>query len=207
MQECFYNRWTHDHYVTSVFCFYPDGTIPIALFYISALVHDSQVAEFGNIYKKLETIFNTTGGKCCVDLAFEQANWEYLYTSYHDLFASSAPTCEERIEDLARMREATSAQQTVEWGMQTMQASFPWLKDRYCYEEQGEQQLVLKMMVLLFNMRAQMVGIDQIRKHIHEASRAGCKSRCLVLITEDTSPGLGEEPLVGWRGALLFFNH
>ena len=29
IQERFYNGWTHDHYVTSVFCFCPDGTIPI----------------------------------------------------------------------------------------------------------------------------------------------------------------------------------
>ncbi len=28
-QECFYNRWTHDHYVTSVFCFCPDGTFQL----------------------------------------------------------------------------------------------------------------------------------------------------------------------------------
>lgn len=31
IQEKYYNGWTHDHYVTSVFCFCPDGTIPIAL--------------------------------------------------------------------------------------------------------------------------------------------------------------------------------
>ncbi len=32
IQERFYNGWTHDHYVTSVFCFCPDGTIPICVF-------------------------------------------------------------------------------------------------------------------------------------------------------------------------------
>jgi hypothetical protein len=30
IQEQFYNGWTHDHYVTSVLCFCPEGTIPIA---------------------------------------------------------------------------------------------------------------------------------------------------------------------------------
>ena len=30
IQACFYNGWTHGHYVTSVFVFCPDGTIPIA---------------------------------------------------------------------------------------------------------------------------------------------------------------------------------
>jgi hypothetical protein len=41
IQERFYNGWTHDHYVTSVFCFCPDGTIPIAFFNVSGSVHDS----------------------------------------------------------------------------------------------------------------------------------------------------------------------
>jgi hypothetical protein len=47
IQERFYNGWTHDCYVTSVFCFCPDGTIPIAFFNVPGCVHDSQVAEFG----------------------------------------------------------------------------------------------------------------------------------------------------------------
>ena len=41
-----------------------------------------------------------------------------------------------------------------EWGMLTMQASFPRVKDRFVYEERGEQRIVLKMFVILYNMRA-----------------------------------------------------
>lgn len=40
IQEKYYNGWTHDHYVTSVFCFCPDGTIPIAFFNVPGSVHD-----------------------------------------------------------------------------------------------------------------------------------------------------------------------
>ena len=47
--------------------------------------------------------------------------------------------------------------------MLTMQASFPREKDRFVYEERGERRLVLKMFVLLYNMCARMVGINQIR--------------------------------------------
>jgi hypothetical protein len=83
------------------------------MFYVPGLIHDIQVADFGNIYEKLETNFNTTGGKCCVDLAFGQVNWEYLYKSSQDFFGSSAPTYEERIEEFARMRQATLARQTL----------------------------------------------------------------------------------------------
>ena len=46
--------------------------------------------------------------------------------------------------------------------MLRMQASFLMLKDRFAYKERGEQRIVLKMFVLLYNMWARMVGINQI---------------------------------------------
>jgi hypothetical protein len=49
IQEQFYNGWAHDHYVTSLFCFCLDGTIPIAFFNVPGSVHDSQVANLGGI--------------------------------------------------------------------------------------------------------------------------------------------------------------
>jgi hypothetical protein len=76
---------------------------------------------------------------------------------------SNAPTRRLRKLDLQKKRQATSARQTAEWGMLTMQASFPRVKDRFVYEERGERRIVLKMFVLLYNMRARMVGINQIR--------------------------------------------
>ena len=163
IQERYYNGWTHDHYVTSVFCFCPDGTIPIAFFNVPGSVHDSQVAEFGNIYDKLEGVFLSTGAKCCVDSAFGNVNREFLYKSCQDHLGSSAPTRELRKLDLQKKREATSARQTAEWGMRMIQTSFPRLKDRFVYEERGERRIYLKMLILLYNMRARMVGINQIR--------------------------------------------
>jgi hypothetical protein len=163
IQERFYNGWTHDHYVTSVFCFCPDGTIPIAFFNVPGCVHDSQVAEFGRIYDKLERVYQTTGGMCCVDSAFASVSRDFLYKSCQDQLGSKAPTRRERKLDLQKKRQATSARQTAEWGMLTMQASFPRVKDRFVYEERGERRIVLKMFVLLYNMRARMVGINQIR--------------------------------------------
>jgi len=70
IQARFYNGWTHGHYVTSVFVFCPDGTIPIAFFNVPGSVHDSQVAYWGRVYDKLEAVYNETGGKCTVDSAF-----------------------------------------------------------------------------------------------------------------------------------------
>jgi hypothetical protein len=60
-------------------------------------------------------------------------------------------------------REATSARQTEEWGMQMLQTSFPQVKVRLVYKERGEQRIYLKMLVLLNNMHARMVSINQIR--------------------------------------------
>ena len=53
--------------------------------------------------------------------------------------------------------------QSAEWGMQAIQSSFPRLKDRFIYEEFGEQKIILKMMILLYNVRARLVGISQIK--------------------------------------------
>jgi hypothetical protein len=176
IQEKYYNGWTHDHYVTSVFCFCPDGTIPIAFFNVPGSVHDSLVAEYGNIYDKLEEVFQSTGGKCCVDSAFGNVNREFLYKSCQDHLGSSAPTRELRKLDLRKKRQATSARQTAEWGMRMIQTSFPRLKDRFVYEERGERRITLKMLILLYNMRARMVGINQIRntymKHLSRDANA-----------------------------------
>jgi hypothetical protein len=85
IREYYHNGWTHDNYVMSVFCFGPDGTIPVDFFNVPGLVHDSQVVEYGNIYGKLEDVFQLTGAKCCVDSAFGQVNREYVYKLSQDL--------------------------------------------------------------------------------------------------------------------------
>jgi hypothetical protein len=78
IQERFYNGWVHDHYVTAVFCFCPDGTIPIAFVHVPGLVHGSQVVELGKIHQKFEQVYKTTGGKCCVNSAFGNLKRDYL---------------------------------------------------------------------------------------------------------------------------------
>lgn len=46
--------------------------------------------------------------------------------------------------------------------MRAFQRTFPRLKDRFTYEERGEQKIVLLSMVLLYNYRSRAVGINQI---------------------------------------------
>ena len=47
--------------------------------------------------------------------------------------------------------------------MRGLQASFPRLRDRLRYEEQGERKLIIQVIVLLYNFRATTVGQNQIQ--------------------------------------------
>ncbi len=81
IQERLYNGWTHDHYVTSVICFCPDGTIPIAFINVPGSVHDSQVANYGNIYDKMESVFNAMVPNVLLTLLL--AMWAMNFWSNH----------------------------------------------------------------------------------------------------------------------------
>ncbi len=61
--------------------------------------------------------------------------------------------------------EATAVQKMAEWGMQGFQSSFPRLKEKIKYDEQGEQKIMLYLMVYLYlyNFRVAKVGQNQIR--------------------------------------------
>jgi hypothetical protein len=164
IQERFYNGWTYDHYVTNILCFCPDGTIPIAAFNMPGSFHVSTVAEYGRVYSKLEEMYNMYGGKCTADSAFRGAAYPFLVKSSQDPLLAQGDTREEVEQNVRIQLEATSMRQAAEWGMRAAQSSFPRLKDRFVYKENGERQRVLYSMFLLYNCRTRMVGIlNQIR--------------------------------------------
>ncbi len=78
LQSYFYNGWKHNHYVTSIFCFCPNGTIPIAYMNLPGSMHDSTIADAGGIYDKLEKLYNATGAVTCVDSVFRMKNCPYI---------------------------------------------------------------------------------------------------------------------------------
>ena len=57
IQKMFYNSWQSGHYVTHVFVFAADGTIPICCFNLPGSTHDSTAADSGFIYDKLEKVY------------------------------------------------------------------------------------------------------------------------------------------------------
>jgi hypothetical protein len=104
-----------------------------------------------------------------VDFAFGKVNRPFLIKSSQDYFVSSAPSCQEQRLDIQRKQQATPMRQAAEWDMGSFNSSFPHLKDTFVYEETGEHRIVLKMVCLLYNLRALTVGINQII-FFHESS-------------------------------------
>lgn len=158
IQNMFYNGWKHDHYVSNVFVFSPDGAVIACAINAPGSMHDSTVAEWGKIYNKLKEAFDEHGGQCVVDSAFSRTHYPFLIKSAQDCVVGSDGT----IESIMTLRQATSARQASEWGMRAFQGTFPRLKDRFIYEERGERKVVLMCMVLLYNLRSRLVGINQI---------------------------------------------
>jgi hypothetical protein len=157
IQKQFYNGWTHDHYVMSVVCFCPDGMIPIVFCNIPGAVHDLQVADYGDIYDKLEYVYEQDGAKCTVDSAFGNVSRQFSIKSSQELIH-----IEDRVErEMAH--DATSMRQSAEWGMWAFQLSMPRLKDCMIFETRGERRVTLTMMILLDNLRARAVGINQLK--------------------------------------------
>jgi hypothetical protein len=146
IQEQYCNVWKHNHYVSSVVCFCPDGTIPIAIINIPCCDHDSQVAECGGIHDKLESMYLRDGAKCTVESAFGNVECRIWIKLSQELihFESDA---EQRIAC-----DVTSMQQSAEWGMHAFQSLMPCLKHWMKFEEHREMKVILMMMTLLYNL-------------------------------------------------------
>jgi hypothetical protein len=70
VQSMFYNGWKCDHFVTNVLLFAPDGTIADGVYNCPGSVHDSQVANWGKLYNRLEKHHDQFNGKITGDSAF-----------------------------------------------------------------------------------------------------------------------------------------
>ena len=100
-------------------------------------------------------LFDKHGVKVVIDSAFRLETKEFMIRS-----AQQDPMG--TTQELRKNRAATSVRQLSEWGMRTIQAQFPRLKDPLLYEECGERRVILHLMVLLYNFQASAVGINQI---------------------------------------------
>jgi len=60
----FYNGWKHDHFISNILCFAPNGTIVSCVINAPGSLHDSTIAEFGGLYDKLQAVFEHFNAKC-----------------------------------------------------------------------------------------------------------------------------------------------
>ena len=160
VQNRFYNGWTHDHYVSNLFLFSPDGKIRKYFLNAPGCWHDSTLANASGMYDELDKAFEAHGeAQVVVDSAFSKDNRPSLVKSHQNIM--------DRFGNIREngnvFRDATSVCQMAEWGMRGLQGSFPRLKDRLLYEERGERKIILHLVVLLYNFRASTVGINQIQ--------------------------------------------
>jgi len=156
IQRVFYNGWTHYTYVSNVFVFTPDGVIVSCAINFPGCIHDSLVADYGDIYEKLKCHVDQFGGKGVDDSAFTSRRYPFIIKSARTL--QSATNYEISLNE-----DATSLRQSAEWGIRGLQGSFPRLTEDIVYEEDGERYLFLSTTVLLYNFRARYVGYNQIR--------------------------------------------
>ena len=159
IQERFYNGWKHGHFVSNVFVFAPDGTIPIMSINAPGSMHDSKVATYGKVYKKLGKLWVKYGVKTVVDSAFGSNLKDYPYL----IKSQPNPTSSITAQEIKKAKAASSCRQMAEWGNNNLQSSFPRLKQRLRYEETGFRKLIIHVIVLLSNLRSRKVGINQIR--------------------------------------------
>ena len=98
-----------------------------------------------------------------MDSAFRMRNAPYVMKSSQSNFVGEGETTHAQRLDILQKQQCTSMRQCAEWGMGALQSSFPRLNDKFPFETRGERRISIKMMVLIYNLRARMVGINQIR--------------------------------------------
>jgi hypothetical protein len=147
-----------------VLAFFPDGTIATGFFNVPGCCHDSTTADWGEVYTKLAIIHEETGLKFVIDSAFASGIYPFLIKSLQDDLTADEELSEieDQLTNIAIKRAATSMRQFAEWRMRAVQSSFPRLKDTMIFEENGERRIIFSCMFHLYNLRAKLVGINQI---------------------------------------------
>jgi hypothetical protein len=133
--------------MTNLLGFGPDGMIIFGVINAPGLIHDSSLASFFGMCKKLPTVYDKTGLKVILNSAFSASEFEFITKSAQNFGAIHFNS----MEKMAINSAATSMQQAAEWGMQALQGLFPRLQDTSPFEDgPGEQLETLQMVMLLY---------------------------------------------------------
>jgi hypothetical protein len=128
------------------------------------------------------TVYDQCNGCWPADSAFAAGRFPCLIKSAQWIKWKEDMTEEEYDLAVEVNKQATSMWQSAEWGMQALQGSFPRITDRFCYEEFGERKQIIEMCLLLYNLRARKVKINQIRNVYLPNLETGVVSRFNTII-------------------------
>jgi hypothetical protein len=160
-QNAYYNGWLHSHFVGWNFVFAPSGVIVACTLNAPGSWHDSYIAENGGLYDKLKAVHETTGGITVVDTAFSKKRCPFLIKS-GKMKVGESPA-QQTIH-----QQATSLRKSAEWGMRSIQGSFPRLKNKMLFsQEMADQKAFLHMISMLLNFWTRNGGLNQLTSTYH----------------------------------------
>jgi hypothetical protein len=158
VQNAFYNGYHSDTMVNNVIAFAPDGKIILASINFPGSWHDGgitlEIIPF--LKEKLK------GRKLCVDQGFPRSGdaFDILVGPYSKKAARKlSPILRPMLLQLAAVY--TSLRQASEWGMRSLQGTFPRLKCRLP-SDSHKRYMILMSVLLLHNFRTTLVGLNQI---------------------------------------------
>jgi hypothetical protein len=176
-----YNGWLHDHFISCVFVFSPRGMHVLIFdrvhgimvrYFTGAIIacvlnapgswHDSDVAQA--IYEKLRER-TPNGFYLIADTAFprndEQVNGKIRAAPKAGDRYQGTPARIQAFQDFTV--ELTSSRQAAEWGMRDIQGSWGRLRLPLDANDTAGRQLLLRNCSRMTNIRAQRIGISEIR--------------------------------------------
>ena len=111
IQSRFYNGWKHNHFVTDLFAFAPNGSIIACTLNTPGTWHDSTLAHCGSMYSKLQKCWEDHRGKVLMDSVFASNMYDFIIQSSQNI-----PVTEGH-QAMLLGQQATSCRQAAEWGM------------------------------------------------------------------------------------------
>ena len=161
IQNAYYNGWTHDHYVSNVFLFTPDGCCAYCVLNSPGSWHDSDVSAAGHLYEILDERV-PDGYFAVADSAFPVLGSDGHHIRRAPKEGETATLAAMNLTP-AQAIDLVSIRQSAEWGMRALQGSFGRLKRRMPWEDCRVRGTILENCVRLLNFRSRIVGINQIR--------------------------------------------
>lgn len=143
IHEILYKGWNKDCYVRNVLVFAPRGTVITSTIKKPGAMHEYFIAEWGGVYKKLESTFGETGGCVAVKGVFSRGRYPILSN-----YAAEEKDLE-RLEEVETILQVNYINQVSQWGMRGLQGSFPRIKHRFTYEKSVERKNMMWVTVFL----------------------------------------------------------